>query len=225
MKYILLVVGLLLLALALLWPVLDKPPNIIVIYSDDHGWPDIGAAGVYPDLKTPNIDALAASGVRVLSGYSTAPQCVPSRAGLLVGKSQNRFGPGLDWTGSSGTFAGSLFPDCSVQTVAASRGETVTLRVWGDLQSPFGLFLAFGTGPCVPFPGILGGFVLNQPILPVGTGVLTLTSPCLSCPAGHAEILLTIPQSTPIGLSVSLQAAALGFGHIGLTNAITATVY
>ena len=91
-KYTLLLIGLLLLALALLWSVLDKPPNIIVIYSDDHGWPDIGAVGVYPDLKTPNIDALAASGVRVLSGYSTAPQCVPSRAGLLIGKSQNKFG-------------------------------------------------------------------------------------------------------------------------------------
>ncbi len=84
--------GLLLLILTILWSVSDKPPNIIVIYSDDHGWPDIGAAGVYPDLKTPNIDALAASGVRVLNGYSTAPQCVPSRAGLLIGKSQNKFG-------------------------------------------------------------------------------------------------------------------------------------
>lgn len=72
-------------------PASDKP-NIIVVYTDDHGWPDIGTAGVYPDLKTPHIDALAASGVRATSGYSTAPQCVPSRAGLLIGKSQNRFG-------------------------------------------------------------------------------------------------------------------------------------
>ena len=67
-------------------------PNIIVIYTDDHGWPDIGAAGIYDDLKTPNIDALAASGVRATNGYSTAPQCVPSRAGLLAGRAQNRFG-------------------------------------------------------------------------------------------------------------------------------------
>ncbi len=72
-------------------PASDKP-NIIVVYTDDHGWPDIGAVGVYPDLKTPHIDALAASGVRATSGYSTAPQCVPSRAGLLTGRSQNRFG-------------------------------------------------------------------------------------------------------------------------------------
>lgn len=67
-------------------------PNVIVIYTDDHGWPDIGAAGVYDDLRTPNIDALAASGVRATNGYSTAPQCVPSRAGLLAGRAQNRFG-------------------------------------------------------------------------------------------------------------------------------------
>ena len=67
-------------------------PNIIVIYTDDHGWPDIGAAGIYDDLRTPHIDALAASGVRALNGYSTAPQCVPSRAGLLIGKFQSRFG-------------------------------------------------------------------------------------------------------------------------------------
>lgn len=66
-------------------------PNLIVIYTDDHGWPDIGAQGIYPDLKTPNIDALAKSGVRAVSGYSTAPQCVPSRAGLMSGRCQTRF--------------------------------------------------------------------------------------------------------------------------------------
>jgi arylsulfatase A-like enzyme len=66
-------------------------PNIIVIYTDDHGWPDIGVAGINEDLRTPNLDQLAAEGVYATSGYSTAPQCVPSRAGLLIGKSQNRF--------------------------------------------------------------------------------------------------------------------------------------
>ncbi len=69
-----------------------EQPNIIVIFTDDHGWPDIGAAGIYDDLETPHIDALAASGVRASNGYVTAPQCVPSRAGLLTGRSQNRFG-------------------------------------------------------------------------------------------------------------------------------------
>ncbi len=69
----------------------DKP-NIILIYTDDHGFADMGVQGVLKDLKTPNVDALALSGVRATNGYSTAPQCVPSRAGLLSGRSQNKFG-------------------------------------------------------------------------------------------------------------------------------------
>jgi arylsulfatase A-like enzyme len=69
-----------------------QPPNIILIYTDDHGWPDIGPASIYDDLKTPHLDALAASGIHATNGYSSAPQCVPSRAGLMVGKYQNRFG-------------------------------------------------------------------------------------------------------------------------------------
>ena len=67
-------------------------PNIIVFYTDDHGYADLGVQGVVHDIKTPNVDALAASGVRALNGYSTAPQCVPSRAGLLSGRFQSRFG-------------------------------------------------------------------------------------------------------------------------------------
>ena len=67
-------------------------PNIIVIYTDDHGWPDIGVAGINDDLRTPHLDRLAADGVYASNGYSTAPQCVPSRAGLLIGKFQSRFG-------------------------------------------------------------------------------------------------------------------------------------
>ena len=70
----------------------DGKPNFIVIYTDDHGWPDIGVAGINADLRTPHLDKLAAAGVYATSGYSSAPQCVPSRAGLLIGKSQNRFG-------------------------------------------------------------------------------------------------------------------------------------
>ncbi len=67
-------------------------PNIIVIYTDDHGYADMGVQNIFDDLITPNVDALALSGVRATSGYSSAPQCIPSRAGLLAGRSQNRFG-------------------------------------------------------------------------------------------------------------------------------------
>ena len=69
-----------------------QQPNLIVIFTDDHGYADLSCQGILSDVKTPHIDALAASGARMTSGYVTAPQCVPSRAGLLTGKHQNRFG-------------------------------------------------------------------------------------------------------------------------------------
>ncbi len=67
-------------------------PNILVIYSDDHGWADLGAQGVNADIRTPHLDQLARDGVRCSRGYVSAPQCVPSRAGLLTGRYQQRFG-------------------------------------------------------------------------------------------------------------------------------------
>ncbi len=67
-------------------------PNIILIYSDDHGWADLGAQGVDKDIRTPNLDALARAGVRFSHGYVSAPQCVPSRAGVITGRYQEKFG-------------------------------------------------------------------------------------------------------------------------------------
>jgi arylsulfatase A-like enzyme len=67
-------------------------PNVILIYSDDHGWADLGAQGVDSDIRTPHLDALARDGVRFTRGYVTAPQCVPSRAGAITGRYQQRFG-------------------------------------------------------------------------------------------------------------------------------------
>ena len=67
-------------------------PNFIIICTDDQGWADLGCQGVRGDVKTPHLDALAASGVRCTAGYITAPQCSPSRAGLLTGRYQQRFG-------------------------------------------------------------------------------------------------------------------------------------
>ena len=67
-------------------------PNIIVIFTDDHGYADLGCQDILADITTPHIDALVKGGVRMTSGYVTAPQCVPSRAGLMSGRYQNRFG-------------------------------------------------------------------------------------------------------------------------------------
>jgi len=67
-------------------------PNILLIYTDDHGWADLGVQGVDQDVRTPNLDRLADDGVVFERGYVTAPQCTPSRAGVLTGMYQNRFG-------------------------------------------------------------------------------------------------------------------------------------
>lgn len=66
-------------------------PNVLVIFADDLGYGDIGVQGGR-DVPTPNIDALAASGVRCTSGYVSCPYCSPSRAGFLTGRYQTHFG-------------------------------------------------------------------------------------------------------------------------------------
>ena len=69
----------------------DAKPNIIVIVGDDMGYADIGVHGC-KDIPTPNLDALAAAGTRCTNGYVSAPYCSPSRAGMLTGRYQTRFG-------------------------------------------------------------------------------------------------------------------------------------
>src|SRR5205807_1684396 len=66
-------------------------PNILVIVADDLGYGDIGVQGGKA-VPTPNIDKLAAKGIRCTNGYVSAPYCSPSRAGLLTGRYQTRFG-------------------------------------------------------------------------------------------------------------------------------------
>ena len=74
-----------------LQPAKDARPNILVIVADDLGYGDIGVHGGR-EVPTPNIDALANSGVRCTNGYVSAPYCSPSRAGFLTGRYQTRFG-------------------------------------------------------------------------------------------------------------------------------------
>ncbi len=72
-------------------PTQDRRPNVVVILADDLGYGDLGAQG-NTSVPTPRIDSIATAGVRFTDGYVTAPVCSPSRAGLLSGRYQQRFG-------------------------------------------------------------------------------------------------------------------------------------
>jgi len=69
----------------------DSKPNIIIILADDAGYSDFGFMGS-DEIKTPNIDQLALDGVTFNNAYVSASVCSPSRAGLLTGMYQQRFG-------------------------------------------------------------------------------------------------------------------------------------
>ncbi|HEY2415828.1 MAG TPA: sulfatase-like hydrolase/transferase [Pirellulaceae bacterium] len=66
-------------------------PNIVLILADDMGYGDLGCYGC-PDIRTPNIDALARQGIRLTNFYSNGPECSPTRTGLMTGRYQHRVG-------------------------------------------------------------------------------------------------------------------------------------
>ena len=72
-----------------------KRPNLIFILADDLGWGDLGCFGSL-HIRTPNLDRLAAGGVRFTNAYSASPWCSPARIGLYTGKNPGRFTAGLE---------------------------------------------------------------------------------------------------------------------------------
>lgn len=66
-------------------------PNILVFLCDDTGWGEFGFQG-NKQIPTPNIDSIAAGGIRFTQGYVSGPYCSPTRAGLMTGRYQTRFG-------------------------------------------------------------------------------------------------------------------------------------
>ena len=66
-------------------------PNVVLIITDDLGWADVGSYGA-TDIRTPNIDKLARDGIRLTDFYANGATCTPTRAGLISGRYQQRFG-------------------------------------------------------------------------------------------------------------------------------------
>ena len=68
-------------------------PNIVVILTDDQGYADIGLNPHHPkEISTPHMDALAKHGVRFTQAYTSGNVCSPTRAGLMLGRYQQRVG-------------------------------------------------------------------------------------------------------------------------------------
>ena len=77
----------------------DKLPNIVILLADDLGYGELGCQG-NKEIPTPHIDSIARNGTRFTDGYVTAAYCSASRAGLLTGRYQTRFGYEFNPTGA-----------------------------------------------------------------------------------------------------------------------------
>ncbi|MEM8667478.1 MAG: sulfatase-like hydrolase/transferase [Planctomycetota bacterium] len=98
----------------------DDRPNVLVIIADDLGYGETGMMG-NEEIPTPGIDALAASGIRCMSGYVTSSYCSTSRAGFFTGRYQSRFGYEMNPTGRR-----NLYPEAGLpvdQTTFVERLE------------------------------------------------------------------------------------------------------
>lgn len=93
-----------------------RKPNVVLIVADDLGYGELSVQGSR-DILTPNIDSIARNGVRFTDGYVTCPVCSPTRAGLLTGRYQQRFGHEFN-PGPAGTEAQGVGLPLSETTLA-----------------------------------------------------------------------------------------------------------
>ena len=104
--------------IALLTNLARSQPNIVLLIADDLGYGELGCQG-NPEIPTPHIDSIARDGIRFTQAYVTAPNCSPSRAGLLTGKYPTRFGYEFNPIGARNEDPGTGLPS-KEQTLAES---------------------------------------------------------------------------------------------------------
>ena len=103
-----------------------RPPNIVMIFTDDQGYADVGCYGA-KGFQTPNLDRLAKSGMRFTDFEVAQPVCSPSRAGLLTGCYPNRLG-----------FRGALSPNSKIGLNPEEETIAELLKRWGYATGIFG---------------------------------------------------------------------------------------
>jgi arylsulfatase A len=126
MKRILLSTVLLATTLTVFAQTKSSKPNIVVILADDLGYGDIGTFGA-TDIRTPNIDKLAAKGLKLTSFYSTSPVCSPTRAALITGRYPRRLG--IDHVFFPESFTG--IPAEEVTIAEALKGNGYQTAIFG----------------------------------------------------------------------------------------------
>lgn len=129
-------------------------PNIVFIMADDLGYADVGCYG-RADIRTPNIDAIAASGVRFLQGYANSAVCSATRTGLITGRYQYRLPVGLEEPISLGRDVGlppdhptlpSLLKKAGYATALVGKWHLGKLPKYGPLLSGYDHFWGYRGG-------------------------------------------------------------------------------
>ena len=132
----------------------SKPPNIVFLLADDLGFADVSCYG-RPDLSTPNIDHLAATGVRFLQAYANSAVCTATRTALITGRYQYRLRVGLEEPLAGNPDVGlppqqptlpSLLKKVGYSTTLIGKWHLGVLPKFGPLQSGYDHFYGFRGG-------------------------------------------------------------------------------
>ena len=132
----------------------ETQPNVVFIISDDAGYGDFGFHGS-TEIPTPHLDRLADSGIQFTQGYVSASVCSPSRAGLMTGRCQQRFGHEMNiparWSEENGlpldeTTWAELMQDAGYRTVALGKWHLGYAEKFQPLQRGFDEFYGFLQG-------------------------------------------------------------------------------
>ena len=132
-----------------------RRPNIVFILADDMGYADVSCYG-RPDLRTPNIDRLAANGVRLLQAYANSAVCTATRVGLITGRYQYRLRVGLEEPLGAGLADVGLPPEhptlpsllrkAGYGTTLVGKWHLGVLPTFGPLKSGYDHFFGFRGG-------------------------------------------------------------------------------